>query len=148
MFSVGFDLGKEGEEWGRPVPVSQHPVSACLCCRWRAHAQAGSEAWCPEPGITVLSDRALKAGPKEAGPTQLWKEGFELPSHDSWGSDSIREGTRFNFQTPFFILEVFPGFELLSFNREKRETPLCDYYRFTWFKPNFIEQKCWLKLRK
>lgn len=49
----------------------------------RERARAGSETWCPQPGITVLSDRALNAGPKEADPTQLWKEGFELPSQDS-----------------------------------------------------------------
>ena len=31
-------MGKEGEEWGRPVPISQHPVSARLLQMTRARA--------------------------------------------------------------------------------------------------------------
>lgn len=58
------------------------------------------------------------------------------------------EGTRFNFQTPFFILEMFPVFELLLFNRKKGETPLYEHIDLLDLNQTSLNKRCLLKLTK
>ena len=53
------------------------------------------------------------------------------------------------FKPHFFILEIFPVFELPLFNMGKRETPLCDYIDLLDLnQTKHLEQKYLLKLRK